>query len=386
MNILFVHQSADLYGSDKVLLSLVTGLDKNKYHPIVLLPKHGPLTDELEKNNVEYHILPLVLISRKLFSFNHIFRLPFLIRSSNKAIDGIVDAGNVNIVHSNTMAVLSGAFWARKHKIIHLWHIHEMITRPRWITGFLAWIVNYYSDSIVSNSLQTQALLQKCLPAIKKKSICIWNGIPAVNPLIGDKSYRQELGINEQDVLVVLAGRINWWKGQTLLVQAAEMLTERGFKNIQYLIIGSPPDSQEYHREALRKRISESSANENIFLKDFTADMWAVWDSADIAVVPSTEPEPFGLVAVEAMRQKKPVIAAAHGGLLEVVEHEKTGILFSPGDTQAFADSIQQLVRNPDQRIKMGKAGYERYKEKFSESRFLKEFERLYDHIIKADG
>ena len=58
-----------------------------------------------------------------------------------------------------------------------------------------------------------------------------------------------------------------------------------------------------------------------------TTYMASIWDSIDIAVVPSTEPEPFGLVALEAMLAKKPVIAAKHGGLTEIIDENKTGFI-----------------------------------------------------------
>ena len=51
-NILFIHQSAELYGSDKTLLLLLKYLDKSKYNPLVVLPNEGPLKQELEKENI----------------------------------------------------------------------------------------------------------------------------------------------------------------------------------------------------------------------------------------------------------------------------------------------------------------------------------------------
>ena len=67
-NILFIHQSAELYGSDKTLLLLLKYLDKAKFYPVVILPNDGPLKNELEKVNIEVHIAPVLKLYRKMFS------------------------------------------------------------------------------------------------------------------------------------------------------------------------------------------------------------------------------------------------------------------------------------------------------------------------------
>ena len=67
-NILFIHQSAELYGSDKTLLLLLKHLDKTKFYPVVILPNDGPLKIELEKIKIEVHVAPVLKLYRKMFS------------------------------------------------------------------------------------------------------------------------------------------------------------------------------------------------------------------------------------------------------------------------------------------------------------------------------
>ena len=77
-NVLFVHQSADLYGSDKTLLFLVEALKKN-ISPIVVVPEEGPLIEELRKKEIRVIISPVLKVSRQLFTSFKIFIFPFLI-------------------------------------------------------------------------------------------------------------------------------------------------------------------------------------------------------------------------------------------------------------------------------------------------------------------
>ena len=90
----------------------------------------------------------------------------------------------------------------------------------------------------------------------------------------------------------------------------------------------------------------------------------------------SGRPEPFGLVTVEAMANKKPVIGTNIGGTVEIIDDNNTGILIPPSDPHSMADAILYLLENEDLRNQMGRNGYLRFLEKF-------EFEPCYNHLIK---
>ena len=85
-----------------------------------------------------------------------------------------------------------------------------------------------------------------------------------------------------------------------------------------------------------------------------------------MVVVPSTDPEPLGRVAVEAMAFGKPVIAAAHGGLIEIVQPGVTGLLVTPRDRAALAQAMMALAVSPALRETMGQAGKARQQAVFS--------------------
>jgi glycosyltransferase involved in cell wall biosynthesis len=91
---------------------------------------------------------------------------------------------------------------------------------------------------------------------------------------------------------------------------------------------------------------------------------------ADVVVVPSTKPEPFGLVAIEAMAAGRSVIAANHGGLSEIVIDGVTGTLFSPGSINSLASAIVSYIENPDRAQSEGAAGRERFEAEFEESHY----------------
>lgn len=380
-NILFVHQSADMYGSDKVLLSLVAGLDRSRFTPIVILPCDGPLLTALEEAGIRCHVVPLVRAGRTLFSIKGLLALPVKAWKSVRAISCVLEGERIDIVHSNTLAVLSGAIWAWLKGVPHVWHVHEIIERPLVVRKGFAWLLRLFASKVICNSHATMKLLLQDQPVLQQKTVVVWNGIDREQPADIDKAaaFRAGLRLADGDVLVALLGRVNRWKGQGLLVEAAEQLEVRGQHHLRYVMVGSPPAGQEHFLHVLEARIAQSPVREKISLLSFTSDIWTVWDSCDIAVVPSTEPEPFGMVALEAMVSGKPVVAANHGGLAEIVVPGKTGLLFEPNNPRGLAEAIETLADNKTLRDEMGHAGKRLAAEKFSVSAYVAGVSAVYD-------
>ena len=380
LNVLFVHQSAEMYGSDKVLLSLVEGLDLDRFRPVVLLPSEGPLTNALRAAAITVHVLPLIKIGRSTLSFRGLVRLPLDIWRSMRAMNKALNGTSIALVHSNTLAVLSGAIWAKLRRIPHVWHVHEMIVSPRPVKLMFPILLRLLADKVPCNSNATMQLLLESQPALQKKCVTIWNGMDrnSESDTESTRLFREQLKISPEEVLVVLMGRINRWKGQKLLVKAAGKVSDSGLSNVRYLIVGSVPPGQEHFQEELDHAIAESGIADHIAVMNFQEDIWPIWDAADIAVVPSTEPEPFGMVALEAMAAGKPVIAAAHGGLTDIVLDGVTGILVLPSDADALAGAIAFLVKDRQAREEMGKAGLTRLGELFSLKQYVDGFEKLY--------
>lgn len=97
----------------------------------------------------------------------------------------------------------------------------------------------------------------------------------------------------------------------------------------------------------------------------------------DVGILPSIEPEAFGLVLLEAMSRHRPVLASDLGGIPEVVANGETGILGNPHHTTDFAEKIVRLARDSDLRCKLGEAGFRRWQEFFTEARMLRNYRQI---------
>lgn len=384
-NILFVHQSAELYGSDKVLLLLCSELVKRgNYHPIVILPEDGPLKVALEEQQVEVHIGEVSKISRSVFSPLGIIKLLLSLVRGCKDIQRAVSGRHIAVVHSNTLAVLSGAAWAFVFRKKHLWHVHEIILSPKIVSKVFPRLVNWLSDIAISNSSLTEKWLLDEQPTLQERSTIIFNGLPATPvPKSEDiEAFRKMIDLNADDILLSLVGRINSWKGQGLLVDALQLLKARGrLGALKVAIVGNTFAGKEYLLDELRNKVNAADLQHCISFVPFLDNVWPVWFASDIAAVPSTEPEPFGMVAIEAMAAGLPVIAAAHGGLLDIIVNDSTGLLFEPKSAEALAAAIDKLLHSHHLRKQLGLNGQLRQQQCFSLHAQVEQTEAVYKKV-----
>lgn len=383
--ILFIHQSAELYGSDKTLFLLLKNLDKETFYPVVILPFEGPLKEVLEKENIEVIVAPVLKLYRKLFTLKNTFNFFLEIKKAFQIGNALHKKHQFDLVYSNTLAVLFGILFAKKKKIKHLWHVHEIIKKPSLFKkGFTQLLALKSNSFIVYNSEATKQFWET-KSAISKKGAVIWNGIEtdivSINDLEKNNIRKKLFGVSQpNEIIIALVGRISRWKGQMMLLDVFYKLSN-SFKNVKLVFVGSPPPNQERFQQDLENKIAMYQLEKRVLIIPFQNDIYKVWQSIDIAVVPSTEPEPFGMVAIEAMLAKKAVIASNHGGLSEIIDNMKTGFLITPNSEQELRITIEKLINNHDLRKEMGENGYEKVMSHFSVEKYVKSFEKLFKKI-----
>ena len=379
INILFIHQSAELYGSDKTLLLLLKHIDKTKFYPVVVLPNDGPLKSELEKENIKVVIAPVLKVYRKMFTPQNMLQFIKDIKKGVDALDLLNKQHHFDIVYSNTLAVLLGMIYAKKRKIKHLWHVHEIINHPKFIASIFPKFLLHYSDLVVCNSFATEKNLINRVPKLETKSIVIHNGIE-LNTSITKLGCKEDFGFKETDLIVTLVGRISRLKGHKLLLDVFINHISKN-ENVKLLFVGSPVEGQEYYLEEIQDCINRNKLQTKVKILPFLNNLNGVWAVTDIAIMPSTEAESFGLVALEAMLAKKPVVASNLGGLSEVVINNETGFLFDPNSKEALSEALFKLIESPSLRSEFCEKGHERVIKEFSIEKHVKQFEAVFQNF-----
>jgi glycosyltransferase involved in cell wall biosynthesis len=170
-------------------------------------------------------------------------------------------------------------------------------------------------------------------------------------------------------------------KGQTYLLEAVALLKD--LPALKFLIAGDPFVGQEEVYKEVVDRIEKDELRERVVLSPFRSEPASLYASLDIYVLPSILPESFGLVVLEAMAARKPVVATELGGSREMVVDGETGYLVPADDAAVLADRLRRLAASPEVRREMGAAGRRRAERLFTRERMVREFWSLMDEVIR---
>jgi glycosyltransferase involved in cell wall biosynthesis len=369
--VLYVHSSADLYGSDRSLLALTAGVS-GRYEPVVVVPCEGPLVEELRERGVRVETIPLAVLRRgeSMSGMARRWRraMPLMRRL-------VADVGPA-IVHSNTLAVTEGACAARLAGVPHVYHVREMILSPaafRRATGLVATLT---SQHVIANSSATGSWFVGRNPVLRRRLSVVWNGRSYAS---GEPPEPREAR-DDASVVFALIARLNTWKGQDLTLRALGVMPPETRARVRVIFAGDAFPGKEHiakDLELLAARLGVADRVEFVGYID-SAD---VLRRSDVVLVPSLTPEPFGNVLLEAMEVGLPIIATAQGGPLDVVIDDVTGLLVAPRP-DALAGAMRRLADDPELRARLGANGWRRARSTFTLERTLDGVLSVYDDLL----
>lgn len=209
------------------------------------------------------------------------------------------------------------------------------------------------------------------------------------------KKLTAQWGLNEDDgsLRLLMPARLTSWKGHEVAVEAAALLKNKLVKNADgsgkpsglTLVFCGGAQGRDNYEQTLRAMVEERGVRDMIHFVGECADMPAAYAWADAVLAPSSRPEAFGRVAVEAGAMALPVIASDHGGARETVIDGENGFLAPPGDAPALAGAIEQLANMaPEARVLMGQKGRARAASVYSSAAMCDATLRVYSELLNA--
>lgn len=329
---------------------------------------------------IKVHVVPQLV--RDISPFRDVMALVKLIK--------LIKKGRYQVIHCHTSkAGFIGRLAARlagATKTVYSPHgtiFTGYFSRPKtWLFVLLERFAAKYSTRIVT--LTANEIEQFLAHGIGDRGQYeyIYNGVD-IDLLgrnsIGHEGKRKELGISGDDFVISCAGRLVSVKGQRYLIEAAAKL-EHEAPNLKVILMGAGPNAAE-----LRGRCRNLGMAERVFFLGQRDDVAAIMASSDLYVQPSLN-EGLGLAIIEAMALGKAVVASRVGGIPEVVDDGRGGILVPPGDSDSLARAIMELYSDPQRRKTMGEAGFMRATETFSIEAAVNRTRGLYEKIINDSG
>ncbi len=368
-----LHSSAGRYGADRLLLALASGLDRNRFTPVAVLPERGELAGLLEEAGIEAVVADLAVLRRAELGPRSGLRL---VRPDTRELEALARSRGAALIHSNTSVILSGQRLADRLGVPHVLHVRELYPRvpvawPLWRRRLLR------ADRVVCMS---KAIADQF--GGSSKAVVVYDGLPRPPSRADRDRARAELGLGPSSFVVVLLGRISDWKGQDVLARA---LAEPALADrpVVALIAGSPWPGAEAPQRKLERLQADLSLGDRLRLVGFRDDTDTLFAAADAVAVPSTRPEPFGLVALEASAAGVPVVAAAHGGLPEIIRHDETGLLVQPKDPSALAAALRRLADDPGKAAAIGAAAATSVTARFRPEATVAAIQAHYDELLR---
>jgi glycosyltransferase involved in cell wall biosynthesis len=181
---------------------------------------------------------------------------------------------------------------------------------------------------------------------------------------------------------VGLIGRISPWKGQHIFIRAAAVV-HRDFPDARFFVIGAALFGEDQYDQEIRRLPGQLGIENIVEFAGFRKDVNRAMSELDLVVHASTKGEPFGQVILEAMAAGKPVVATNGGGVPEIVEDGRTGILVPMGDAEALAHAICRILSDPAEARALGDRARKRAADHFTLEKTARGVEAVYAAMLE---
>jgi len=382
VEVLYLHPAAGLGGAANSLLSLFEAIDRQRFEPILLLPEEGDLSRQAAKIGVDAVILPSMIKFGESYRFA---KFPRILRSVG-ALRTIIKQRGTRIVHSNspraaylggTAARISGA-----RSVVHVRDIHlSPFASPR-----KARLLGRLSDAIVAVSAATRESIVAASPSLAAKTKVIYNGVD-LKKLDGlpARNVRPELGIEKEAALIGSVGLLHPAKGPDILIRAAARL-KRSFPSLKVLIVGDVLlEGDEPYKKELEQLARAEHIADIVVFTGFRADVFDLMRALDVLVHPAVYPDPLPRALLEAGALRRPIVATNVGGVAEIVEHERSGLLVEPGNAEALADAVASLLNDRTKAEAFASEARRKVERDFSLEKHAEKMMALYGEVLAKE-
>jgi glycosyltransferase involved in cell wall biosynthesis len=184
------------------------------------------------------------------------------------------------------------------------------------------------------------------------------------------------------ELAIGIFGRVTHWKGQKEFLSAAMQVLPR-FPGLRVYIVGDASDGDPRYFDECREIARSSPFANQIEFTGLVTDVGAYYRKCTVVVHASIEPEPFGMVLIEAMAEARPVVASVLGAPPEFIQDGVEGYLVDPKDSEAMASRIISLLANPAVAREMGLKGHRKVLTDYHPSAVTRRFELLYMDVAR---
>ena len=323
---------------------------------------------------------------------------PFIIYQNINRLARIAEEQNIDILHARSRAPAWSTFWAAKKIGKPYMATYHSKVHDKSKLKILYNSVMTRGVRVIANSKFTAARIRAIHKIASEKIAIIPRGCdpdrfdPARISNADIKQQRAAWRVQDGEFVILCPARLTRWKGQMVLLDAVARLPG----NFRLILTGDTSNktgAESRFVKELKARALEAGLSEKLVFAEHVANMPLAYAVADLAVLPSLDPEPFGRTAVEAQAANLPVIVSDAGGFRETVKEDdalydsdtnRTGWRVPPGDVDALADKLQTVTSlSHDALFAIGQAASLWVTENFTTEKMGAQTLQIYQSVIR---
>jgi len=380
----------DVGGAEEVVRTLVKYLASDDCIPVVCTFKDGPLRQEIERLSVKVEVLPsrrYSVIALPLFVIDmvRIWRaLARLVREYD------VDVMQTHLLRSLDFLVLCLRYTPPLRVVLWTFHNakfalseielprYKWLLRPKnYLHHLLYRLASPLVDGFVAVSDEVREAMVDTIGPIGDRITVICNGVDVdrYGRPVDEASLRDQLGLDASARLVAVVATLKEQKGHHYLVEAMRTVVPQ-HPDVHALFIGNG-----VLRTQLQEQVKRLNLDHHVHFLGNRHDVPELLAASDLFVLPSLW-EGLAMALLEAMASGKPIVATSVSGTNQVMIPNETGLVVPPGDTQALAKAMLQLLSNPTQAQTMGQAARRHVEAHFSAQKQAHEHLALYHRLL----
>ncbi len=385
--LVYYNHTGSVSGAEVVLLSVLPGLDRARFSPVLLCPE-GALRESCESLGVPHVAVPEV---KARFTGNP-FKLMGYLGSAAASIVAIrrrLREQRPDLVHANSVrAGLVASFAALGSGVPVLWHIHDILPQHGLTTIIRRLARTLPHTHLVAVSKATAESFRGEGEGVVRRPIeVIYNSVDHERfapDAVARARMRGELGLRDDQIAIGVIGQLTARKGLLELV-AAFVAQHEAMPDAVLVLVGAAMfhEANRAYAVALEQRIAALGASGYIWMAGSRKDIPAVMNAMDVLAQNSLV-EPLGMSLMEGFACCKTAASTGVDGVLEVVEDGRTGLLSAPGNAAELVENIRLLVSDAARRERLGIAARQRMIDCFSPALQTAKMCALYDRILRS--
>jgi L-malate glycosyltransferase len=360
MNVLLINHTGSKGGAEISMLELVGGLPE-EVTPTVACPD-GPLAAAVRALEVPVQRIPEISATLRM----HPVRTPLAVVEIGRAALQVARSArrlDAELIHANSIrAGIAATLASRMTGVPAVVHVRDSFP-PGRVTDRVRRLIGQGARTIIANSRSTATAFASEKTSAEVRVIYSPVDLARFQPDGIDRAQaRGRLGLDSADPALGVIGYIAELKGQETAVDALALVRER-HPAAKLLVVGEPKFARRATRydnsgylERLQSRVRELGLGAAVEFTGEREDIPEILRSLDVVLVPSWE-EGMGRIAAEAMAMGTPVAATRVGGLAEIIEDGRTGLLVAPRDARGLAEAVSRLLEDGELRRRLCEEG-----------------------------